>query len=340
MGWVETTNSKIDAEDGEYISQLFGRNADTLVGMKSSDLGRVKYPFNALFEYQKALVAEKSYSSAEVLVKNAVRMLGREKWASTVVKRAVYGLLELKSQDNLGKISKLLTDMHKKLVEEESPAAAYVGNALLQIHLDMGRFKSAEDFLRASKEPDTRCRDYHVFHYYRGIIKMHEEDFREAYLSLKKAFMYKRWRKIVAPVYFISSLFVNKFPKDVYLERFGCSYLSGLVSIVRGGLYEDIDDAISRTSEKIADYNLCRTMAAHYPLVCFNNLVGRIYRLHGCDSRLDIQRIVEALPAIDFKEIICLLSTSIGLGRLKGYISISRRAVVFSRADPFPVLVK
>lgn len=338
MGWVEAINSRIDAEDGEYVSQLFSKNTKMDLEQGSTDISGVKHPFNILLEHQKAAIERKNYGAYELLIKNTVRMIGREKWTSPIIKRVVYELLEPWGRHNPNRMGKLLADIYKKLVEQKNPAFIYVGNALFQIHLETGRFKLAEDLLMSAKEPETVCRDYYVFYYYKGIVKMYQENFKESYLSLERAFGYKKWRRIMAPVYFISSLLVNKFPKSIYLERFGCDYLSEIVSVVQGGLYMEVDDAIRNVSKEVVDYNLCRIISAHYPLICFNNLVNRAYRQHGCDSRLDIQTISEALPDIDFKEIVCLLSNAIESGRLKGYISISRRVVVLSKADPFPVI--
>ncbi|AFN82408.1 transcription-associated recombination protein [Encephalitozoon romaleae SJ-2008] len=339
MGWVEAINSRIDAEDGEYVSRLFSKNAEMDIEQGNIDLSGVKYPFNILLEHQKAAVEKKSYGAHELLIKSTVRMVGRERWTSPIIKRVVYELLEPWGRYNPNRMSKLLADIYKKLIEQKNPAFVYVGNALFHIHLETGRFKLAEDLLMIVKEPETVCRDYYVFYYYKGIIKMYQESFKESYLALERAFGYKKWRRTMAPVYFISSLLVNKFPKDIYLKRFGCDYLSEVVSVVRGGFYMEVDDAIRSASKGVVNHNLCRIISAHCPLICFNNLVNRTYLQYGCDSRLDIQKISEALPDIDFKEIVCLLSNAIESGRLRGYISISRRVVVFSKADPFPIIV-
>ncbi|AFM97695.1 hypothetical protein EHEL_010720 [Encephalitozoon hellem ATCC 50504] len=338
MGWTEAINSRIDAKDGKYISQLFSKSIWMDSERESIDLSKVKHPFNILLENQKTAIEKKSYGTYETLIRSVVRMTGGEAWTGPIIKRVVYELLELWGKDSSNKVSKLLLEMYKKLVEQRNPAFIYVGNALFQIYLETERFKLAEDLLASASEPETACRDSYVFHYYKGIIKMYQDRFRESYLSLKRAFRYKKWRRIMAPVYFISSLLVNKFPKNIYLERFGCSYLSELVSVVREGLYVGVDNAIRNASEGITDYNLYRIISVHYPLICFNNLVGRAYRKHGCDNRLEIQKISEVLPGTDFKEIVCLLSSAIESGRLRGYISISRRVVVFSKADPFPVI--
>ncbi|ADM10937.1 ranscription-associated recombination protein [Encephalitozoon intestinalis ATCC 50506] len=340
MEWVEAVNSKIEAEDGEYVSQLFGTSTDIDERLRSMDLYKVASPFSTLLGYQAEFLAEKSYGSSEQLIRNAVETIGREKWTGPIIKRIAHGLLELRNQRNSGRMSRLLLDMYRKLLEQENPSFAYVGNALFQMYLEMGKFRAAEDLLIAAREPPARSKGHYVFHYYRGIIKMHQEDFKESYLSLEKAFKYGRWRKIMAPIYFTSSLLVNKSPKSIYLEKFECSYLSKLAFVIREGMYMDVDDAARETLKEIKDYNLDRIISAHCPLVCFNNLVDKIYQRYGHDSRLDIQRIIEELPEIDFKEIICLLSSVIGFGRLRGYISIGRKVVVLSRVDPFPTLSK
>lgn len=340
MDWAEDINSKIEAEEGKSLSLLFRKDRETLQGIESLDLSRIRHPFDVLLSRHRAAALNYSYEESELLAREAVDMVGSEKWAAPVVKRIVCELLRMKTQGNSGRMGKLLSAMHRALVGQGSPASVYVGNALVDLYLETGRFASAEEVLEAGGEPETLSRDYYAFHYYKGIILMYSERFKEAYLSLEKAFGYRRWRRVVAPVYFISSLLVNKFPRRTSLERFGCDYLEELVLVLKAGAYGDVDGAIERVSARISDPNLGLVMFAYCPLVCFSNLVCRTYQQHGCDNKLAIEKMAEALPDISFKETICLLSSVIALGRLRGYISINRKVVVFSRADPFPALVR
>ena len=340
MDWAQTVNSGIEAQDGKNISMLFRTDARTLEEIEDCDLSRISHPFGMLLDNHRVAVLDHSYDASEQLVREAVHTIGGERWAAPVIKRVMCGLLRMRTKGNSAKMSKLLLAMHRALAEHESPASVYVGNALLDLYLETGRLGSAEELLESMEMPQSPDRDYYAFHYYKGLVQMCGERFREAYMSLETAFRYKKSRGVVAPVYFVSSLLVGKFPRAAYLERFGCSYLQELVLVLRVGAYMDVDDAVERALAMLRDHNLRMVISAHCPLVCFSSLVCRVYQQHGCDNKLAIERIADSLPEPCFKEIVCLLSSVIGFGRLRGYISIARRVVVFSRADPFPALAK
>lgn len=337
MDQTETINAKIAQKDGRAISLLFDTGGTSEPTLRSTNLDGINHPFNILLSQQAVLLDNKSYRNIKTLLGSAVDLIGEEQWTSPIIRRISYSLVELDGQREINDMDKFLPTMHKQLLQKGNTASLYIANIMLRNYVSTGRLEPAENLLLAIEGPEGKRRDLCVFHYYKGLVQGYKDRFKDSHLSLKKAFGHRRCRAVVAPVYFLSALLNNRFPRKRYLMEFGCGYMAELVDTTRHGIYTRMEDVVDRMSSESVDRYIRSAVMIHCPLVCFGNLVRRIYNICGHDNKLDIRHITDMLVHISFEEVVCLLNSLANSGRLKGYISVNRGVVVFSRTDPFPV---
>jgi hypothetical protein len=337
MKHTEAINDKIRQENGAAVSTLFklDQKASRRI-LESAELDKVDHPFNILLEKQRTFLEAPSLNSARELLGSAELLYEAGDWASLVIKRIVHGAFKMCSSGDTEALAKILFEMCKRLISGRSESSLYVANILFKLYFDIGRFKLAENLLLIVSEPEKRDRDFYVFNFYKGLINGLRDNFATGHMALKTAFGYKRIRKAVAPPYFLLSLLVGRYPKAEYLRKYECGFMAELTTAMRKGLYTHVSSIVDRHADKLG--MLYRVAAVYCPMACFNNLVMRVYQLRGNDHRLSIERLMELLDGLEYGEIVCLLSSVIEMGRLKGYVSVNRGVIVFSKVDPFPSL--
>ncbi|KAH9412177.1 hypothetical protein HK407_01g00700 [Ordospora pajunii] len=336
MDWVAELNSRIDMQDAKYISMLFDASKQWSRETDCHALNEVKQPFGALLKLHHAVHAEKAYGLIEQLVNGTVKHLGKEHWATCISKAIFYGVFQLRQLAGTRRISRLLYISHKALLHDSNSTFFYITNMLLETYRETGELELAEDVFRNTSPPVNKTREYFTFYFYKGVFALYSELFEEANMLFKTAFAYRRGQKAIAPFYFVSSLLTNRFPKQKYLQAFDCMYLLELACTIKKGEYSSICSNVEMVFANIKDYTVYRVLMVHAPFVCLASLMHQTYLNHGSDNKLKIQRIANAIGDSDLKETICLISSLISLGRVKGYISIAKMVVVFSRIDPFP----
>jgi hypothetical protein len=338
MDHTKAINDKIEQGNGAAISTLFKLDQQgSRRILASARLDMICYPFNILLEKQSTFLEDPNFRNSKNLLDSVELLYEAGGWTALVIKRIVYGAFRQCDPENIETLARILFEMYKRLVSSKSEAYLYVANVLFRIYFDIDKFKLAENLLLAVSEPEERDRDFYVFNFYKGLINGLRDDFRAAHIALGTAFRYKRIRGAVGPSHFLISLLVGRYPKGEYLKRYGCAFMVELADAMRRGLYTHISSIVDRHSDDLGCFY--RVAAVYCPMVCLNSLVMRVYQAYGSKDRLSIEYLMRLLRGLEYEEIVCLLSSLVEMGRLKGYVSVNKRVIVFSKIDPFPSFV-
>jgi hypothetical protein len=191
--------------------------------------------------------------------------------------------------------------------------------------------------------------DMVTYRYYVGRLNMFEDQFELAEENLEYAFVHchvravankKRILNYLIPV----KLVRGRLPSQKLMEKYEMTEFIPLVMALRMGnlrtfndtLYRFQDQFIRRGTFRRGTYLLlekCKT-------ICYRNLFKRIFTIMQ-KHQLPLDYVAKSFKwlgiSIDLDEVECILANLIFRGCVRGYISHSKRILVLSKKDPFPI---
>ena len=173
---------------------------------------------------------------------------------------------------------------------------------------------------------------------------MFEDNYREAEENLDYALLHchknatsnkKRILNYLIPVKLERGLL----PTVKLLKKYNLEEYIPLVTAIRRVELTQINDTLLKYQDKFIQRGTylslekCKT-------VCHRNLFKRVFAIMGKDQ-MPLDNVVNAMKwlgmEIDLDEVECILSNLIFKKYVKGYISHSKRILVLSKKDPFPI---
>ena len=173
---------------------------------------------------------------------------------------------------------------------------------------------------------------------------MFEDNYREAEENLDYALLHchknatsnkKRILNYLIPVKLERGLL----PTVKLLKKYNLEEYIPLVTAIRRGDLRQFNDTLLKYQDKFIQrgtYLLlekCKT-------VCHRNLFKRVFAIMG-KHQMPLDNVVNAMKwlgmEIDLDEVECILSNLIFKKYVKGYISHTKRILVLSKKDPFPI---
>ena len=183
-----------------------------------------------------------------------------------------------------------------------------------------------------------------TYRYYAGRLAMFEDQYSAAENHLDYALRHchvnamgnrRRILNYLLPV----KLLRGRLPTERLLSKYNLKEFVPLVRGIRTGDLRTFNDALrdhQDTFIRRGTYLLlekCKT-------VCYRNLFKRIYAVTN-KTQLPLDHVARSFKwlgmPIDLDEVECILANLIFRGYVRGYISHSKRMLVLSRKDPFPV---
>lgn len=183
-----------------------------------------------------------------------------------------------------------------------------------------------------------------TYQYYTGRLCLFEDQYGDAERNLDYAFQNCHFqalknKKIILRYLVPVKLYRGRFPSPMLLQKYGLTEYGPLVDSMRKGDLRTFNDTLVRFQDKFirqGTYLLlekCKT-------VCYRNLFKRIHFVVG-KTQIALAHVANSFKGlgmpIDLDEIECLLANLIYRGYVRGYLSHTKRVLVLSKRDPFPV---
>ncbi|KAL7563008.1 hypothetical protein ACA910_013531 [Epithemia clementina (nom. ined.)] len=186
-----------------------------------------------------------------------------------------------------------------------------------------------------------------TYKYYTGRLALFEDQYAEAEQNLEFAFnnCYKealRNKRVILRYLIPVKLYRGRLPSTALLEKYGLTEYAPLSDSMRKGDLRTFTDTLERfqdVSIRQGTYLLlekCKT-------VCYRNLFKRIHYATG-KTQIPLSMVVNGvfrgvldMTAMDLDQVECILANLIYRGFVRGYLSHTKRVLVLSKRDPFPV---
>ncbi|WUR03811.1 PCI domain-containing protein 2 [Vairimorpha necatrix] len=202
-------------------------------------------------------------------------------------------------------------------------------NILFRLYFKIDNYELAYNFLLVTTNTRKGKKDFYIYNLYKSLLYLYKGDIEEANECINIAYMSKNIRTVNDSnvLFFIINLINNKAVKtqDPFLIK--------LRDVVKLGLYSKIFALLDNVMFR--RLNIFEIVRTYLPLVCFTNLIKRIFYLKSEDYKLNLDFLLEVLD-MEYEEMISLVCSVIEINLVKGYISINKNMMVFSRKDPFP----
>ncbi len=225
----------------------------------------------------------------------------------------------------------------------------YIVNLLFAMYFRLNTLRLCKNLVKPVEGRNLHMKgdnmgDKVTYRYYVGRLHMFEDNYRESEVHLNYALKHchknaisnkKKILNYLIPV----KLERGRLPTLKLLQKYNLQEYMPLVTAIRCGDLRMFNDTLLKYQEKFirrGTYLLlekCKT-------VCHRNLFKRIFVILG-KHQLPLLNMAAAMKwlgmDIDLDEIECILSNLIFRGYVRGYISHSKRILVLSKKDPFPV---
>lgn len=326
-------NSLIKNKNGQKMADLF--KLDT--NLEDIQSKKVYKPFGELFMRQQLLNKEKTYENVENVLKASISILEEGNYVYPILKTIINNCLMAinfwGSERNKESLAKVLFCFTK--TSESYEIKYYTVNVLFQLYLEINKFGLLENLLLISENNRRGKKDYYVYNFYKGMVLFYTDKFTESFEAFKISFRSRKLKSITALPFFLCAILNGKIPKETSLNRYDCGCLIDLSQSIKFGLSRKVSSDIERLSDILIKNHLFRPCYTYLPLIAFCNLIKRLYYIFADNAKLEIEKIKEATN-FEYLEIFSLLSSVIDFDMIKGYVSVNKGVVVFSKVDPFP----
>ncbi len=224
----------------------------------------------------------------------------------------------------------------------------YIVNQLFAMYFRLNTLRLCKNLLRPVETRNLHksgnTGDIVTYRYFVGRLNMFEDLYDLAEENLNYAFQHchkdavgnkKRILNYLIPV----KMLRGRLPTEALLQKYQLvEYIPLVISIRRGDLRTFHKTLATHQDEFIrrGTYLLlekCQT-------VCHRNLFKRIFRILE-KHQLPLDNVVNAVKWLgmdmDLDEVECILANLIFRGYVRGYLSHSKRILVLSKKDPFPI---
>jgi len=237
------------------------------------------------------------------------------------------------------------------LSEEGSKKAAvlYIVNHLFSMYFRLNTLRLCRNLVLPVEKRHLHEQGpmgYQVtYRYYVGRLNMYEDQYELAEENLSFAFAHcykhaiknkKRILNYLLPV----KLLRGRFPTIRLLQKYSLHMFAPLVSGIRKGDLRTFNDALHKHQDLFIRRGTYLLLEKCKKL-CYRNLFKRLHIISN-KIQIPLSLIVSAFQILgmqdmELDEVECILSNLIFRGYVRGYISHTKRILVLSKKDPFPV---
>ncbi|KAF7684006.1 PCI domain-containing protein 2 like protein [Astathelohania contejeani] len=331
MDYTTAINSKIIAENGFALSILFNPKSNVAFQtLKNTNTTGLLVPFDSLMKAQLEFLLDKTYDKAEKVLEIFLDMVPMP-WTEPIYRRILCQALRASTSVTDARLARILIRHQRNLKTT---------NALLFLYQRMDTPKLAEVLLatvtKRGLPASATPRDIVAFRYYQGRVLLGCGRFIEAREALLFVYKIRACRPLVAPYLYLASACCGFYPREPVMNRNGCNKMVSLIRGLRRG--EPWEEDVGYYTS----LGLLRHMKVTLPLIRMRNRIRIIYYLLNEDSKVRGIYLRNGIKdeSISNDEWIWKLLNLIELGYIRGYLSLTKDIVVFSKIDPFPILNK
>jgi len=184
-----------------------------------------------------------------------------------------------------------------------------------------------------------------TYRYYVGRLNMYEDQYDSAEMNLTFAFLHcpkyaRRNKQRILNYLLPVKLLRGRLPTMHLLEKYSLSPFVPLVSSIRTGDLKTFHVALNQYQDLFIRQGTY-LLLEKCKILCYRNLFKRVHYVINKKTQIPLALIVKTLTFLhldaDLDEVECILANLIFRGYIKGYISHSKRILVLSKKDAFPV---
>ncbi len=242
-------------------------------------------------------------------------------------------------------------DSNEPLSESGSKKAGvlYIVNLLFALYFRLNTLRLCKNLVRPVEsrnlhEKGNNTGDKVTYRYYVGRLHMFEDNYEQAQLHLNYALLHCHKRATANKRKILNYLIPvmlerGRLPTISLLKKYDLQEYLPLVTAIQKGDLRLFNDTLNKYQDKFirrGTYLLlekCKTL-------CHRNLFKRIFLIVE-KHQISLDNVGNAMKwlgmDIDLDEVECILSNLIFKGYVRGYISHSKRVLVLSKKDPFPM---
>lgn len=227
---------------------------------------------------------------------------------------------ELQTTKQTEQLSKIILNLYKSNICKKLCTVL-----IFNLYFKLRKYELSYNFLLIT----TNDKQKTIYYLYKCLLLLYKEDMQGSLESIRIA--YPKYKNSIF-LYFIINLINNRFIIDSKLN----DKLIIVKNTIKKGLFNRMYSDLELIRNDCIYYNLWSICNTYLPLICFSNLIRRLYDLHSVDFKVDLKVVFENVD-LDYESVMSLLCSVIDLNLVKGYLSVNKNVLVFSRKDPFPM---
>ena len=220
-------------------------------------------------------------------------------------------------------------------------------NLLFRIYFKLSKLRLCKNLLKPvevySLHKNSGMTQRIVFNYYTGRLFLFEDNFERAQECLEFCMKHeqnpanrRRVLNFLVPV----KLLKGKLPSRHLLETYSMNQYESLIEGLRTGDLEKFSEALEENSELFLKRGIF-LLLEKCKFIAYRNLFKRCWIIGEKSSQMSLENLRKAFEfcgkTADLDEIECLLANLIYKGYIRGYLSHTKRILVLSKRDPFPI---
>ncbi|KAI8619771.1 hypothetical protein BC830DRAFT_1102634 [Chytriomyces sp. MP71] len=251
------------------------------------------------------------------------------------------------------------TDRFNTLPTSRKWGSYYMCNLLFRTYFRLRQINLAGNLIRSLKSVDLPDLDQFpiahavTYRYYMGVLAFYDEQYKRAQGELTWALQNfppltthprKHNQALLLSHLIPVNLIAGRIPSPALLGAHPRlrALFADLIDALGAGRLGDFDVALAERQRELIGRGVYLTLERSR-IVCFRNLVRRVFLIRNKTTRLELQDVLTAVHMagctdVDMDEIECMVANLIDKGFVKGYISHERLTLVLSPKDAFPAL--
>ncbi|KAK1348709.1 hypothetical protein CWI37_0175p0030 [Hamiltosporidium tvaerminnensis] len=369
----EGINEKILQRDGKTISKLFKLNCMIATrNLSVTNFSKVHSPFSLLLFHQYDLIKSPSFEkSLNIFLQFTSSIKEEDDWINPIFKKIAFNtLICCNETQNIEKYAVQLTNVFKQIyfkkenittsevnsnfssqkniIYEQKSLVFYISAMIFNLYFKINNYRLADNLLLILENNNNKnmkgdLQDILLFNYYKGMLKLYRNNISQArdYINYVFKNCSKKMRNRIFVPFFIVNFMTGKIVKEKSLEIYKCEYLKPLYKKLVNCRF-DFSDELRNLENIFLKYNVLKISEYFLDYIILRMNLIKVFKLFCVDNKLEIFYVIEICKMngikLDGSDITTWILNIIDKEIVKGYLSISKGVIVFSKVNPFPKL--
>lgn len=289
-------------------------------------------PFDTILNNHLLYTKDRTFLSSIDVLKSCFSLFQEDPESHYIFKFVISNCMnELRSQEEVKSLIKILQEVYKNIYTKH-----WITNVLLSLYFKIKNYELAFNFLQITSNTRPKKKDFYIYNLYKGLLLLYKDDIEGSTECIRISYRCKKIRKSSFFIFFIISLINNKMLTDNQIKKYGDIRCKNIKETIQLGLISRLDEDLYNLKDIFVSYNINNICRTYLPLICFSNLIRKLFQMFNEDYKLNLNYLVDCLD-MKYEDIISMVCCVIDSNLVKGYISINKNVMVFSRKNPFPM---